>query len=401
MDRIQLDLSHALEEHIGPEHGLRAAELAGLAPAAAHAVRVLWSRRGQDLRWLDTEAVAAGHERILEWADEQRGRFRTLVVLGVGPAALPVQALRSALNSPFHNLTTPGDLPRLIVLDNIDPDLVGEFLDCVDPSECLFHAVTHSGSTPATLAQFQLMRAALREALGDEAHRSRMVVTTGAGGGELRALAQREGYASFDVPEGVPERFAALSPAGLVPAALLGIDTPGLLAGAQAMGELCLAEDPLVNPALGWAAACQLLRSQHAKTIAVTLSYSTRLRDLGPWTAQLIAGALHAPTPLSAVGVSDVHSQLPLWTVGARDKWFTTLSVEKYDHSLAVPGEAETLGELFAAEREGTREALQRAGVPQIDLRFPSVNAHTLGQYFQLQQIAVALAAEFADLDVG
>ncbi len=422
MDRIRIDLTHALESSLGQGKGIRAAELEECASAAAAALRALSARRASTSAWLDVAAASREHERILEWAEGLRGRFRALVVLNVGGSALAVQALRTALNSPFHNLTMPGGLPRLIVLDNVDPDLVGEFLDCVDPAECLFHVVSHSGRTSATLAQFLLVREVLRERLGEEAHKDRLVVSTREDGGALAAIAAEEGYERFAIPAGISARFAALTPVALLPAALLGIDTPGLVAGAQAMSELCLSEDLSANPALAWAACSVLLATRHAKSIEVTLSYSHRLRDLAPWGARLVAECLGqgrtrsaraasaGPTPLSAVGVTDQHTQLAQWLDGPRDKWVTTLSVERPDHALAIPrafaehAPLATLGgrsfaELFAAERDGTRCALAEAGVPQLDVRFPAVNAHLLGQYFQLRQTAVALAAEWLDLD--
>ncbi len=285
MDRIRIDLTHALESSLGQGKGIRAAELEECASAAAAALRALSARRASTSAWLDVAAASREHERILEWAEGLRGRFRALVVLNVGGSALAVQALRTALNSPFHNLTMPGGLPRLIVLDNVDPDLVGEFLDCVDPAECLFHVVSHSGSTPATLAQFLLVREVLRERLGEEAHKDRIVVSTREDGGALAAIAAEEGYERFAIPAGISARFAALTPVALLPAALLGIDTPGLVAGAQAMSELCLSEDLSANPALAWAACSVLLATRHAKSIEVTLSYSHRLRDLAPWGA--------------------------------------------------------------------------------------------------------------------
>ncbi|MBL8881354.1 MAG: hypothetical protein JNG88_19815, partial [Phycisphaerales bacterium] len=116
-----------------------------------------------DLRWMDLPHETAMHERVLEYAGRMAGRFENVVVLGIGGSALGTIALHSALNSPYHNFEARGPMPRLFVLDNIDPDLVGEFLDQFDPAQTLFNVISKSGTTAETMAQFLLFRERLIE----------------------------------------------------------------------------------------------------------------------------------------------------------------------------------------------------------------------------------------------
>ena len=76
------------------------------------------------------------------------------------------------------------------------------------------------------MAQYLVVRAWLEEALGDAAFRH-LVFTTDPARGALRELATREGIATLDVPPDVGGRFSVLSPVGLLPAALAGIDVAG------------------------------------------------------------------------------------------------------------------------------------------------------------------------------
>lgn len=422
MDRITIDYSHVLEDAIGAEHGITASELDALAGRASDALAAVQARRDKDLRWMDLPYAEEVHRDVLDYAARVKGRFENVVVLGIGGSALGNRALHAALNSPYHDIAPPPGVPRLFVLDNVDPDLIGEFLDQFDPATCLFNVISKSGSTAETMSQFLILRERLIQKLGREEHKEHVVITTDAEKGTLRPIVEDEGYESFVVPDGVGGRYSVLSPVGLVSSALMGIDVMGLVAGAAKMDEHCQASSLRENPALLYAAIQFLMQERKGKNIAVTFSYSDRLADLADWYAQLLAesiGKKHAtdgsvvhagPTPVRAVGVTDQHSQVQLYAEGPFDKWFTLLSVERPDHVVEIPKGFEdqdalaylggrTLNELFAAEREGTRVALTDAGRPNLTIEFPAVTAHTVGQYLYLMEIAVAVMGELYGID--
>ena len=359
---------------------------------------------------------------ILDYAASVAGRFRNVVVLGIGGSALGNTALQSALGSPYHNLTPPAGLPRLYVLDNVDPDLIGEFLEHVDPSETLFNVISKSGGTAETMSQFLIFRQRLIEALGEEAHREHLVVTTDAEKGVLREIVKREGYHSFIVPDGVGGRFSVLSPVGLVSSALVGIDVKGLVKGAADMDQRCRTEAFFENPALVHSAIQWLLHSKKQKSIAVTFSYSQRLAAMADWYAQLLAESIGkrkstsgedvfvGPTPVRAVGVTDQHSQVQLYAEGPFDKWFTLLSVDSPDHAVEIPSAypdlegvaylgGHTLRELFQAERDGTRIALTEARRPNATISFEKVDAHAVGQLIYMLELSVAVMGEHYGVD--
>jgi glucose-6-phosphate isomerase len=422
MDRIRIDTTNALASVVGEEHGITPGDLAGLAGASRTALEAVLARREKDLRWLDLPREESVHAAILDYADSVHGRFENVVVLGIGGSALGNIALQTALNSPYHNLVPPAGLPRLFVLDTIDPALVGEFLDRFDPSTTLFNVISKSGTTAETMSQFLIFRERLIERLGEADHKQHIVVTTDERSGVLREIVNREGYASFVVPDGVGGRYSVLSPVGLLSSALVGIDIKGLLAGAAEMGDACTGGVLEENPALQYAALQWLMQSRKRKPIAVTFAYSHRLASLADWYAQLLAESLGkrrsrsgkdvfaGPTPVRAVGVTDQHSQVQLYTEGPFDKWFTLLAVDRSDHAVPIPGAypdleavaylgGRSLSELFLAEREGTRIALTEAKRPNVSIHFPSVTPHTVGQYLYLMELAVAVMGEHYGVD--
>jgi len=416
LDRILIDYTNALASAVGAEHGITTVELDALEAPSRAALAALEARRATDLRWLDLPYAGYAAD-IRAYAERVQGRFENIVVLGIGGSALGNRALHTALNGPYHDVAPPPGRPRLFVLDNVDPELIGAFLDAVDPTTCLFNVISKSGSTAETMSQFLIFRERLIARLGHEEHGEHVVVTTDAESGVLRPIASEEGYAAFVVPEGVGGRFSVLSPVGLLPSALVGIDIEGLLAGAADMDARCRTPELSSNPALLYAALQWLMQSAKGKPIAVTFSYSHALRDLADWYSQLLAESLGkrldqagrevfaGPTPVRAVGVTDQHSQVQLYTEGPPDKWFTLLAVERPRRTVGIPeafGDRDalaylggrTLDELFAAEREGTRTALTDAGRPNVTLSFPAVTAHTVGQYLYLMELAVAVMGE-------
>ena len=213
-----------------------------------------------------------------------------------------------------------------------------------------------------------------------------------------------------------------LSPVGLLPLALVGVDIKGVLKGAADMDAICRNESLAHNPALMHAAVQWLMQTRKHKPIAVTLAYSQRLALLADWYAQLLAESIGkrrsrsgadifaGPTPVKAVGVTDQHSQVQLYTEGPFDKWFTLLAVDEPDHAVEIPPAFEdleavaylggrTLKQLFQAERDGTRVALCQAGRPNASFWLTKVEPHQVGQLLQLLQVSVAVMGEHYDVD--
>jgi glucose-6-phosphate isomerase len=420
---ISFDFTNVLADVVGPEHGITDDELSSLAAPTRAAVAAVQARRDQDLRWLDLPHQERMAEDILEYAAAAKGRFENVVVCGIGGSALGTIALQAALNSPYHNLA-PDGAPRLFVLDNVDPDLIGEFLETIDPAKTLFNVISKSGGTAETMSQFLIFRKALIDAVGKDAHCEHIVATTDAELGVLREIAGREGYASFVVPDGVGGRFSVLCPVGILPLALAGIDVKGVLAGAREMDERCKGSELMENPAALHAAVQWLMQSRKHKPLSVTFSYSQRLALVADWYAQLLAESIgkkvtrggevvHAgPTPVRALGVTDQHSQVQLYVEGPYDKWFQLLSVEQPDHAVEIPRSEDLadlegasylfdrgLAELFHAERDGTRIALTEAGRPNATFHFPAVSPNAIGQFLQCMEVSVALMGEHYDVN--
>lgn len=364
-----------------------------------------------DLPRQDTTALEA-------YAARMRGGFKTLVVLGIGGSSLGLLSLNAALRTPFPALEPA---PRLVVLDNIDPVRMGSYLDALDPRETLLNVITKSGDTAETMSSFLVFREWFTRALGPKGAAERMIATTDRKKGALRRIADEAGLTSFEVPDGVGGRFSVLTPVGLLPAALLGMDIHGLLAGAAAMDRRLASAELAENPAYLGAV---LHRAAYAegRTISVMFAYSDQLYLLADWYRQLWAESLGkrfsldgsvaavGPTPVKALGVTDQHSQVQLYKEGPDDKVFTFLGVESFPRAIPIPAAGKgldaisylggrTLNELFAAEQRATEVALSRAGRPVTRITFPEVSAENVGEYYHLLEVTTVAAGALFGID--
>ena len=348
-----------------------------------------------------------------------------IVVIGIGGSALGAAALRDALLPPFWNEldgAARGDVPRLHILDNPDPDTVSALLGRLDPARTLFNVVSKSGTTAETMAQFLVVWQRLESVLGAEEMRSRLLVTTSPARGTLRELAAEYGIPALPLPEAVGGRFSVLSPAGLLPAAVVGIDIEAVVDGAAAMAVRCATPELAENPPGMLATLLHVADIDLGARIQVFMPYADRLRGLAYWVQQLWAESLGkaldrqgrrveaGPTPLPAFGASDQHSILQLLMEGPRDKVVVFLAREAPGEDVAIPAlfrdkpalaylGGHTLFGLLDRERRATAEALRREGRMNLTVTVDRVDAHALGALFMLFQIAVVYAGALYGVD--
>jgi glucose-6-phosphate isomerase len=196
---------------------------------------------GGTLGFLDLPENRALHQQTLDYVQQVKrraGELTDVVVLGIGGSALGPIALRTSLRPPQWNLlddAARGGEPRLHVLDNVDPANISALLGRLDLRRSLFVVISKSGGTAETMAQYLVVRARLNEVLGEAGARERLVFVTDPQKGALRTIARNEKIAALEIPANVGGRFSVLTPVGILPAALIGIDTADLLAGSADM----------------------------------------------------------------------------------------------------------------------------------------------------------------------
>ncbi|MCK4923656.1 MAG: glucose-6-phosphate isomerase [Spirochaetes bacterium] len=348
---------------------------------------------------------------------EMGERFENLLVIGIGGSSLGGIALIKALTHPFYNLLPNADrkTPRVFYAENIDADEIKGLFDILDPEKTVVNIISKSGTTAEPMANFLLFQKYMTEKIGEENFKKQVVATTDPKKGTMRQIVTDFGFRTLNIPEGVGGRFSVLTPVGLFPGYLAGIDLDALLEGAAFMDELTKTDDLLKNPAYINAVIHYHLHVHRGVNNAVLMPYSVALSLISDWYRQLLAESLGkkwaltgevvyaGQTPIKAVGAIDQHSQVQLYREGPFDKIFTILSVENLNNFLNLPSLYEkyeglsylgghTINELFNAEKKATILALTKSGRPSIEITLPEINPHTIGQVFYLYEVQTVFA---------
>ncbi len=198
-----------------------------------------------------------------------------------------------------------------------------------------------------------------------------------------------------------------LTPVGLLPAAVMGLDVRALLLGAAAMTRRFLEEPFERNPVLQYAAVNYLMTEEQAKPIRVLSIWSKKLEAIGHWYEQLLAESLgkrgRGPTPLTAVQTRDLHSRGRHHQDGPRDKVINNLVLRHPKHPPIAIGMADrneddlnalcrkTLPELMDDALTETSQAHFAAARPTANLILPTLSEHTLGQLLQMLMLATVV----------
>ncbi len=418
-------LEDGLDGGIDGERGLsrtRLAELTRRFPSVQADVRA--RRAAGELDFYDLAHQDATVREIRAFAEGMGQAHDHVLVLGIGGSALGTKALLNALRKPAWNELDDEArdfYPRLTVLENVDPVTVQAALGRIDPRRVLVNVVSKSGGTAETMAQYLVVRQWLEQALGPAAARH-FVFTTDPGHGALRTIAREEGIPALAVPPGVGGRYSVLSPVGLLPAALVGIDVEALLRGAaraveRAEADALLANAPALYAALLWAAD-----TWHGARIHVVMPYADALREFAEWYRQLWAESLGkrldrrgelinaGPTPVGAIGATDQHSQMQLFMEGPYDKAITLVDVEHHAVDVTIPRRAgvpdelaylggHSLQELLRAELEASSSALARSGRMNMTLRLPDLGAESMGELLMFFQLACGYAGAWYNVN--
>jgi transaldolase/glucose-6-phosphate isomerase len=228
----------------------------------------VWTRgdEGQWLGWLDEPwRVREDVDLLLQFAESVSGRVDAVVLFGMGGSSLAPEVIKRTFGAEsFH------------VLDTTHPKAIRALEPQLDLSRTLFISASKSGSTLETRSH--------TDYFWEKAPRGEQwVAITDPGSALEKVAAERSFAATFSGEPTIGGRYSALSPFGMVPAALMGLDLERLLDRAIEMGEACRLGDG--NPGLelgqslgeGW-------RDGHDK-----ICVAPNPGDFGLWVEQLLA----------------------------------------------------------------------------------------------------------------
>lgn len=395
MKRIELDYSKVLPFVDTDEiNGQREA-----GRAALEALREGTCKGNDFLGWMDLPAEIGEEElaAVEECAGRLRERAEVVVVVGIGGSYLGAKAVVEAMSDSFGAFSGP----RVIFAgNNVSEDYMYELLRYLKGKVFGICVISKSGTTTEPAVAFRLLREQLEAQAGKEEARKFIVAITDKAKGALRVSAEREGYATFVIPDNVGGRYSVLTPVGLLPVALAGFDIRSLVAGAADMracpGDL----------SLDYAAVRNALYRK-GFTTEITVNYNPKLHYVAEWWKQLFGESEGKENkgifPASVDFTTDLHSMGQYIQQGRRDLFETVISVERPRYELLVPEDAENLDKLnFLAGKRvdevnkmaelGTRMAHVEGGVPNIRIVMPELTEYCLGQLFYFYELACAIS---------
>lgn len=421
--RIRIDYNNMMDTSIG-ERGISVSDMESVRDRAVEALRSVQKARGTG--WLGwTELPYNQEEVVVEielLAEKIRKSCENFVVLGIGGSALgPITVFQSLKHLYYNELPSEKrNGPRFYVADNVDPERMNALFDIIEPEKTVFNVITKSGATSETMSQYLIVSEMLKKKLGSDWSRH-IVATTDEKKGNLIKLAEKEGFPTFVIPDGVGGRFSELCPVGLLPAAVLGIDVRKLLEGAAAMDERCKSEDIYANPALT-TAILQYLAMNGGKNVSVMMPYSDALKSFADWYCQLWGESLGksedrdgnyvyaGQTPVKSLGATDQHSQLQLYTEGPFDKVVTFIGVEEFRNDVLIPEGCEefpdvhflsgnAMSRLINTEMKATVYALSKAQRMNMTVTVDKIDEFTVGGLLYLFEMQTAYAGELLNVD--
>jgi transaldolase / glucose-6-phosphate isomerase len=235
------------------------------------------------LGWLDiVDEQISQHDQLAKVAKEVQTReFQHVLLLGMGGSSLCPEVLRMTFGRISH-------FPTLHVLDSTDPGQVKAFEHLIDIPKTLFIVSSKSGSTlePNIFKQYFFERT--KQAVGATKAGSQFIAITDPGS-KMQRVAEADHFLHvfFGRPS-IGGRYSALSNFGMVPAAVMGLDTKKFLARTAEMVRACGAAVAVEeNP--GAVLGIILGSAANAGRDKVTIITSAGISDLGAWLEQLLA----------------------------------------------------------------------------------------------------------------
>ena len=342
---------------------------------------------------------------IKETADTFRKKAKYFVVIGIGGSYLGARAVIEALQNPFEAYKESDNPKILYAGQNLSEDYMHDLLSLLDNEDYAITVISKSGTTTEPAIAFRLLAQHLEKKYGAKEAATRIIAITDAKKGALRTLATQKGYKTYVVPDDVGGRFSVLTPVGLLPIAVAGIDIDALVNGATHMETICSAtakED--TNPAVKYAISRNALLNK-GFDIEILINFSPSLMYFTEWWKQLYGeseGKEHKGIfPAGANFTTDLHSMGQYIQDGRRQIFETLISVNGVHHSVEIPETEQDLDGLNYLKgknidyvnqmaQKGTLKAHIDGGVPNIILEIDKINEKNIGQMIYFFELACA-----------
>ncbi|MBQ7446002.1 MAG: glucose-6-phosphate isomerase [Clostridia bacterium] len=385
----------------------------GLRPEIENAHRLLTEKTGAGndfLGWYDLPfKLGEEYGRVKAAAERIRKDSQVLVVVGIGGSYLGARAVIETLTDPFANakaLAGEGGTAVIFAGNSISPGYLSSVLDVVKDRDFSVNVISKSGTTTEPAVTFRFFKELLEKKYGREGAAKRIYATTDKARGACKKMADAEGYETFVIPDDVGGRFSVLTPVGLLPIAVAGIDTDALVNGAKEAFNEYQSCDLKTNPCYAYAAArTALYRS--GKAVELLVNYEPGLHYLTEWWKQLYGESEGKDGkglfPAGCDFTTDLHSMGQYIQDGVRLMFETAVEVRTPATDLIIGSDADDYDGLnylsgrgmdFVNKQaaKGTAMAHVDGGVPNLKISIEKLDARGIGGLIYFFERACAVS---------
>ncbi len=371
------------------------------------------SGAGNDfLGWVDWPVCYDKEEmaRMKEDAKYVRENFDILVVCGVGGSYLGARAALEALNGVKSN----DKLEVIFMGQTFSPNYVAQVMNYLKGKNFAVNVISKSGTTTETSISFRLLKELLESQIGKEKAKKAIYATTDKARGALKTLCNKEGYATYVLPDDIGGRYSVLTAVGLFPLACAGIDVEAMLEGAKEARAAYDNADLDNNQCYQYAVTRDYMY-RHGKPVEMYVTYEPQMSQISEWIKQLHGESEGKEKkglfPASATFSTDLHSLGQFVQDGTPLLFETIINVVNPNQDIVIPHDEDDLDGLnylegkdlaFVNQKafEGTLKAHEEnGGVPCNIIYINKLDAKTLGHLFYFFMRACAMAAYMLDIN--
>ena len=350
-------------------------------------------------------------EKIKKCSKKIRENSDILVVIGIGGSYLGARAVIESLKSTFYNL-----LPReqrknpqiLYVGNNMSGTYLNDLIELIGDRDLSINVISKSGTTTEPAIAFRFFREFMENKYGIKEARKRIYVTTDKTKGALKTLAYKEGYETFVIPDNIGGRYSVLTPVGLLPIAVAGIDIEKILDGARFAEEKYNDSNLKYNECYQYAVQRNILY-KNKKDIELLVTYEPNMHYIIEWWKQLFGESEGKDQkgifPAGVEYTTDLHSLGQYVQEGRRNLFETVINIEKNDADIRIHLDEDNLDELNYLQdksmdyinkkaMQGTIEAHVEGKVPNIIINMEKLDEETIGHLIYFFELSCAMSAK-------
>ena len=349
-------------------------------------------------------------DRMKKVAQKIREKCDVCIVCGIGGSYLGARAAIEMINGLYADKK-----PEIIFMGNtFSSTYIAQVLNYIKDKEVCVNVISKSGTTTETALAFRLLKQFMEDKYGKDGARERIVATTDKARGTLKAIADKEGYETFVIPDDIGGRFSVITPVGLFPIAVAGIDIDAIMTGLQKAYEDMADPDLAKNDAYAYAVCRRILENQ-GKNVEMLVSYESQMTMVAEWWKQLFGESEgkeeKGNLPTSANFSTDLHSLGQFIQEGKKVLYETLLLVEKPTLDITFPSDPDNAdGMNYLAGKsvdwvnkmaaKGTLEAHEVTGnVPNLIITMPDMSAESFGYMCYFFFRACAMTCYMLDIN--